>query len=423
MQKKDIVLYVGNVAPKVCEQLRSYSKDFVIMQLRDAKKRPVDIDKNFAADITEYADFSKPHKIAETLLPYQDRLLAITARGDGAAIKLKEVIPHVPYLRTPTRESLEWTTDKYEMRKKMRLYDPKHTPRFTKIRSNTKVERKRIAEKIKFPLVVKPANLQGSMLVTICYHEEELEKALRSTFRKLRKQYANHDRNQLPTMIAEEFMEGDIYSVDAYINSRGVVYFCPLVSVKTGRDIGHDDFYLYMQMTPTNLKKATVERARAVVGTSLHALGLRNVSAHVELMKTDDEWRIIEVGPRVGGYRDELYGLSCDIKHSVNDVLVRIPRKPVVPKKCKGFAAILKWYPEKEGVIKKIKGIKKIKEVKSVEEVTVNKKVGDRCYFAKNGGKAVFTVLFYNKDRSKVLADIRRVEKLVDISIVSNGNS
>jgi putative component of toxin-antitoxin plasmid stabilization module len=134
-------------------------------------------------------------------------------------------------------------------------------------------------------------------------------------------------------------------------------------------------------------------------------------------MKVDDDWRIIEIGARVGGFRHRLHQLSCDIDHGLNDVLIRLPKAPVIPKKCKGFAATLKWYPKKEGVITKLKGIKRIRELKSVVELNVHKKVGDRCYFAKNGGKAVFTVTLYNHDRAKLLADIRRVEQLVDIQI------
>lgn len=420
MNTQNIVLFVDPSPAIITETLPALPKDYRVLVLRDARKRAEDKNeggKFSKVDHLEYVDFTKPHKIAEVLLPYQKELLAVTARGDGSAVKLKEVIPHVPYVRTPTVESIGWTTDKYEMRKRMRLFDPKNTPRFTKIKENTKKERARVVEKVGFPMVVKPANLASSMLVSICYHEEEFEKTLRSIYRKLRKKYADLDRSQLPTLVAEEYMEGDMYSVDVYINSRGTVYFCPMVKVTTGRDIGHDDFYLYMQMTPSNLKRETVKKAHTVVETSLHALGLRTTSAHVELMKIDDEWRIIEIGPRVGGFRHKLHMLSCDINHALNDVLIRIPKKPVIPKKCKGYAVVLKWYPEKEGKIVKLKGIKKLQELKSFVDIDVSKKVGDRCYFAKNGGKAVFVVTLFNAERSKLLADIRRIEKLVDIKI------
>ncbi len=134
-------------------------------------------------------------------------------------------------------------------------------------------------------------------------------------------------------------------------------------------------------------------------------------------MKIDDVWKIIEIGARVGGFRDKLHRLSCDIDHSLNDLLIRIPKKPRIPKKCKGVAATLKWYPRKEGTLHALKGIKKIQELKSFVDISVTKKVGDKCTFAKNGGKAVFTVTLYNGERSKLLADIRRVEQAIDIQI------
>ena len=266
-------------------------------------------------------------------------------------------------------------------------------------------------------MIVKPTNLAQSMLVTICYHEEDLEKSLRSTFRKIKKIYEENKRDEQPQVVVEEYMEGDMYSIDGYVNSRGTVYFCPMVKVVTGKNIGHDDFYNYLHLTPTAFKKSTIERAERVAEMGVHALGLRNTTVHVELMKIDDEWKIVEIGPRVGGFRVKLHELSCGIDHSLNDLLIRVPKQPVIPKKCSGFAAALKWYPKKEGIITKLKGIKKCQKLASFVEISVNKKVGDRCHFAKNGGKAVFVITLHNYERSKLLADIRRVEQLIDIKI------
>lgn len=413
-----VVLFVEQYIPKACKSVHAHFESIGIILLRDIKKRPKEKDRHFShVDAVLYVDFEKPWKIAEVLLPYQERLLAVTARGEEGANMLKYVIPHVPYLRTPTPESLNWATDKYEMRKRLRIFDQKNTPKFTKISENTKKERDRVAKKVGFPMVVKPANLQESMLVTICYHQEELDKALRNIFKKLKSEYEKYNRKQLPTIMAEEYMEGDMYSIDTYVNSRGQVFHCPLVRVRTGKDIGHDDFFNYMQMTPAALKKETVLKAEKAAETAVHALGLRSVTAHIELMKIDDVWKIIEVGPRVGGFRDMLHNLSCDIDHSLNDVLVRIPRKPIIPKKCKGTATVIKWFAETEGVIAEMKGIKKLEEVESFHSISINKKVGDRAYYSKNGGKSIFNLFLYNADRSKLLADIRRVEKMVNIKI------
>jgi hypothetical protein len=121
----------------------------------------------------------------------------------------------------------------------------------------------------------------------------------------------------------------------------------------------------------------------------------------------------------MGGFRHVLHQLSCDIDHALNDVLIRIPQKPKIPKKCKGYACALKWFADKEGTITEMKGTKKIEQLESFHKITINKKVGDRAVFARNGGRSVFNLLMYNDDRSKLLADIRRVEKMIHIKIAS----
>ena len=420
MVSRNIIAYVNSTPPGIRESIRAYEKrqgkKYKILLIRDARLKESKREEE-RADILIICDLSKPEKIVEALLPYQEKLLAITCRGDIHIPAFSRVIPHVPYLRTPTTESLEWSINKVKMRNRFRLFDSRITPRYARVKENTKIERKRVAKKVGFPMIIKPADLAESLLVSICYHEEELEKTLRNVFRKVRKTYAVNKRDQEPVILAEEYMEGDMYSVDAYVNSRGDVYFCPLVRVITGKNIGHDDFYNYMHMTPTGLKRSTITRAEEAAEIAIHALGLRSTTAHVELMKIDDEWKIIEVGPRIGGFRHKLHKLSCDINHALNDILIRIPNKPVIPKKCKGYAATLKWFPKTEGIITELKGIKKIRTLKSFKDIVVNKKVGDRARFAKNGGKAVFNVTLYNESRSKLLADIRRVEQGINIKI------
>ncbi len=424
MSKKNIVVYVMNVTEGMAQSLREAGektdRQYRVMLLWDSRRRK--LPEKGGYDILVECDFSKPHKIAEALLPYQDQLLAITCRGDNNVSYFREVIPHVPYLRTPTTESLTWATDKYEMRKRFRLYDQKITPIFTKVKENSKEERDRLINKVGLPMIIKPANLGASLFVAICYHEEELKKTLDTIFRKIKKAYKNDRRFEEPTIMAEQYMEGDMYSVDSYVDGRGNIYHCPLVRTITGKEIGHDDFYGYKQTTPTILKKETVARAEATAETAIHALGLRSTSAHTELMKIDNDWKVIEVGPRLGGFRDVLHRLSCDINHTANDVMVRIPRKPVIPKKCKGFSTAIKWFVAKEGKIVEMKGIKKIESLESFHSLTINKKVGDRAVFARNGGRSVFNLLMYNKDRSRLLADIRRMEQMVKIKVeVSRG--
>ena len=77
----------------------------------------------------------------------------------------------------------------------------------------------------------------------------------------------------------------------------------------------------------------------------------------------------------------------------------------------------MKWFAAKEGRIIEMKGIKKIESLDSFHRIVVNKKIGDRAVFAKNGGRSIFNLFLYNDDRSKLLADIRRVEQMVKIKV------
>ncbi len=417
--EKNIIAFVANLPQSSVDSIHAYGKKtgqkFRIMLIRSKKHKELKKDPQY--DILLEIDFSKSEKISEAILPYEDQLLAITCRSEANIARFAKIIPCVPYLRTPTSESLSWATDKYEMRKRFKLYDPKITPKFTLVKDTSAAESKRLIEKIGFPMIIKPANLAASLFVTICYHEDELKTALATCFRKIRKAYENDKRLEEPKVIAEEYMEGDIYSIDSYVNSRGTVYHLPMVRVKTGKDIGHQDFYGYTQMTPTILKRDTIKRAEAVAETAIHALGLRSSTAHTELMKIDGDFKVIELGPRMGGARDELYKLSCNIDHPLNDVLIRIPKKPKIPKKCNGNAVYMKWFLPKEGTIASMTGIKKIEQLESFLKIEVNKKNGDRATFARSGGRSVFNLYMHNADRAKLLADIRRVEQLVKIKL------
>lgn len=420
--KKNIIIFVMNLPEGSLEAVRRYEKEsgekYRIMLLWDSRVKDVRrLQDTPGLDLFVSCDFSKPHKIAQELLPYQDQLLAITCRSEMSMARFAQVIPHVPYLRTPTPESLIWASDKYEMRRRMKLYDPSITPEFTLVHDATKKELDRVVRKIGFPLIVKPTNLASSMFVTICYHEEELQKTLRSMFRRLRVAYKKDTRLEQPRIIAEQYMDGDLYSIDSYVGSRGGVTHCPLVKQVTAKKLARDDFYNYIQSTPVNFKPTTIAKAEEVVEKAIHALGLRSTITHTEVIKLDDEWKVVEVGARMGGFRHVLHQLSCDINHTMNDILVRIPGKVQVPKKCKGFAATLKWYAGKEGIIEEMRGIKKVEQLESFHKIVMNKKLGDRAVFARNGGRSIFNLFLYNQERAKLLADIRRVEQSVRVRV------
>jgi len=420
-KEKNIVLFVMHVPLTVAKEMELYKektgKDFEVMMLRDSRV-PADETKKYNFK-TLSCDFSKSEEVKNVLLPYQSRILSVTSRSEKNMARFMEIIPVLSELGflVPTAESLLAVTDKYEMRKKFKAFDPEISPKFTLVKDFSEEERERLFKRIGFPMILKPTNLAASLFVSICYHKEDLDKNIKLMQKKLQKAYENDGKTGEPRIIAEEYMEGDLYSVDSYVDSKGQITHCPLVRQITATKIGRNDFYNYLQITPTPLKPATIARAQLVTENAIMALGLRNVTAHTELMKIDDEWKVVEVGGRAGGFRPLLHRLSCDILHDINDLLVRMGKKVIIPKKCKGHACALKWFAEKEGKIISMKGVKKIEQLESFNEIEINKKVGDESVFSRHGGRSVFNLFLYNSDYSKLLADISRVESMVNIKV------
>jgi biotin carboxylase len=301
------------------------------------------------------------------------------------------------------------------MRKRFAAYNPRISPKFLVVENASKRTLKTIQQEIGLPVVIKPSGLAASLLVSIAFHAEELEQSLRRIFRKIRVQYRKVEGRGEPQVLVEQYIDGTMYSVDAYVAATGKIYFCPLVYVRTGREIGFDDFFGYQRLTPTDLSKESIQQAREVSADAIRAVSLLNTTVHVELMKTEQGWKIIELGPRAGGFRDFMYRFSYGIEHYANDIAVRAGKRPILPRKLQNHVAVFEIFAKQEGVVTNLNGVKKVQELESFHSMEVNKKIGERAVFAKNGGKSVFNIFLFNKDRSKLLADIRRMELFLKI--------
>ena len=421
--EKNIILYVGKIFPHMYDALKTFQKKedkkYRIGLIHDSKTK---LDE-FTAKVVEKldvvlpCDFSSDAAIQEALAPLQDEILVLTTRSEDQIPAFTRVIPYVPFVNAPTETSLDWATDKIMMRKHLSSYNKKITPGYIVVKDADKKSVKAIEEALTFPVIVKPAGLAASRLVGICYHKEELSDFLKKVFKEIDEVYQKDGGKGTPKVLVEEFMEGQQYSIDVYVTADGRMYFCPLVSVKTGKAIGFDDFFGYLQMTPTLLNPDSIAAAEDVAEQSIRALALRSTTVHIELLKTEQGWKVIELGPRIGGFRHMFYEAAFDFNHTANDVLVRLPKKPHIKKKEKGYAAAMKFFAKEEGKLVKLGGIKKIQELKSLKKLYINKKVGDSCKFAKHGGSSVFNIILVNKDRSELLADIRRLEQTVDIQV------
>lgn len=427
MKQKNIILFVGKVYDYMVKKLRKYEKQTnqsfrvgVIFDKNEGlNKRTKEMKDEICVQIP--CDTNNMSSIQKALLPYQEELFAITSRGSANVSLFSKFIPHVPYLRTPTPESLFWSTHKLYMRKRFENHDKSLVPKFLEATDSSEKTLNKIENEIGFPVIVKPTGLASSKFVNLCKNKQDTRDALDKIFSHIQEIYQENKGNWDPDVIVEDFMEGEMYSVDGYVDNSGNVKYCPMVENKTGKDIGFDDFFDYLRVTPTLLEEKQKSEAKKTTTNAIHALGLRNTTIHAELMLTSDGWKIIEIGPRIGGSRGYMYKKSYGINHMMNDVMNRTTHGEVhINTESRGFSAAITFYPEKEGVLQQIHGLEKINNIASVEKINKKKELKEECLFARNGGSGALHIYLFNKNREKLMQDIETLENTIKIEVDAN---
>lgn len=419
--QKNIVLFVGTCTHDSMQAYWDLEKHLgrklrvaFLMDKRAPAKHP---ELEAKLDYVFRVDVKNLEAVEDAIAPIKERVMVVTCRAVFYMPLYARMIALFPKLVMPTSDSIEWCSNKLSMRRKFRRYFPEITPSFTLVRGATKSDVDKVKTRVGFPCIVKPASLAASRLVAICYHPEELQATLAKTFRGIRSAYKKTGALVEPQVIVEQYMEGSMYSIDAYVDRLGNVTHLPAVHVKTGQDIGVDDFYNYRVLTPTKLTPEEEAKAQEVGYKAVTALGLRSVMTHMEFVKLDDGWKVLEIDARMGGHRDFMYREAFGIPHGLNDLLTRMGEPVVVKKAKKGHSVCFNLFANKTGRIKSIKGLKKVRELKSLRQLEIVTKVGDRTGLSKDGFKKVIDVYMANESREEMLADARRMEKAVKIEL------
>lgn len=420
--KRNIVLFINAIRPATFKALEAHER-----QTGQRLIPIVMVDESIQTAITERngqqahahkiriitADFNSAASVRHALYPYMDKIYAVTSQYENSVHELKKLVPFLPYLNLPTEKSLDWATEKKYMRAVLEAYDASLVPGYQEVNDASDITVKDIEETLSYPLIVKPSGLEGSLLVSMVRDNNELRATLSHTFKEIQKGYDTWIKRQAPSVLVEEFMEGDMYSIDTYIARDGTTYHTPLVQVITGQKVGFDDFFGYAHLTPVALDEDEISAARLVAEKACRALGLRSVTAHVELMKTPSGWKIIELGPRIGGYRHDLYELSYGINHIVNDILIRGGDIPLLPREALRHTAVLKIYARSEGILQSVEGLEIVSTLPSHVSHRQITSVGEVALFAKNNGDAVLEIMLNHIDQQQLKNDIAHIEEKV----------
>ena len=219
-------------------------------------------------------------------------------------------------------EAVSAALNKYLMRKTLQEKGVP-TPRFFLARSE--LDAPEAAEQVGFPLIVKPADMNGSALVQKSNDLQTLKKGI-----ALINASSVNTRNQtrFPGALVEEYLPGEEFSVEC-CSFGGKVHVLGITDKKLG---GRDGVVESGHMFPADISRQDAVGIEKHVTDALEAVGYVNGVAHVEVRLTPRGPRIVEINPRIGGnYISDLVERVTGVSPLTQMVQVALGESPDLP--------------------------------------------------------------------------------------------
>jgi hypothetical protein len=141
----------------------------------------------------------------------------------------------------------------------------------------------------------------------------------------------------------------------------------------------------------------------------IRALGMRSTPAHVELMYTDNEVKIIEIGARIGGYRPRMFASSYGISLPEQEIRLAVGELPMLNGVLSTHTAVFELFSKTEGIFQGIDGLLSPDEV---EYYRIAARVGKLTGPAKQGYKAAAIIIIVEDDKQQFEKMCKKINKL-----------
>lgn len=403
-------LLVGQSFHTLRDYLDACGDNYITLQDAAKTKHP---DKRLKNRVV--CDFSSPQTMLATVdkIVQKQPINGVIAVYENYILATAQIADHLN-LPGLSVKSAEACTDKFQMRQLFAKSAEPISPGYALV--DSKSDLTNFAANHDFPLILKPANLAKSLLVTKNHDLGELMSNYHKTLDNIERVYKKYAPARQPKLIVEEFLVGSIHSVDAFVDKNGVPHVLKqVVDYQTGYDVGFDDNFHYSRVLPSKLPMETIKAIRQTATIGCQALGMRSSPAHVEIILTDKGPRIVEIGARNGGYRDRMHKLAngLDILGAARSLA--LGEKPDISASRNDSCAVLELFPREPGLFAGISKIDRLKELPSITYVNVKAKPGEHVGKSSDGYKMSAVVMLHNPDRQQFDKDLEFVNDQVRI--------
>lgn len=313
-------------------------------------------------------------------------------------------------------EAARASTDKIRMREAFAAAPVAISPAFALVADQQQIEA--FANTHGFPLILKPANLSKSLLITRCDSMPELLAAWKQTIQEAPALYARFTDGLQPRFILEEFMPGSVHTIMGFVDKNGDIALADeIVDNVTAKEAGFNDSFIFSRTIPSRLDAHDQDALRECAKLGIQALGLRSCAAHVELVLTKDGPRLIEIGARVGGYRTVMYNEASGIDVIKATLQAYDGELPDLTSHKHSFYRAIEIFPEHKGAFVEATNFVTVAKLPSILTARVKPKPGQIIGKAAEGFKAAIVIELSSTSKDQISADYEYIRKNVHVVI------
>lgn len=396
------ILVVGQKYSSLIEYIEAHGHTYTLLQDELKTKYP-----NLKFKHRVVVSFSDKTALLNRVDRLKKRPDAVISVYENYVLPAAWIAEHLGVFGMPVDSAMR-CTDKDLMRQAFALAPEKISPDFMVVTNEEDL--KDFASKHKFPLIIKPANLAKSLLVTKNHNLDELLANYRKSMSLLDGIYKKYAASRTPKLLVEEFLQGSIHSVDAFIDAGGNPHVLDqIVDYKTGYDIGFEDNFHYSRVLPSKLSSEDRQSLKRCAEIAARSLGMKCSPAHIEVIMTPDGPRIVEIGARNGGYRERMHMLAngIDIMSAALDVFTG--RQPEINATKNENVAVLELFPKTAGEYVGVNNEDKLRELPSLNNFIPKRKAGEQIGKAADGYKMTAIVILHNSDAEQFEKDLTYV--------------
>lgn len=402
------ILVIGRSTSGTLRAIEARGDDYIVLRDRIGAINP---DKKFKRRVL--CDFSSKTAVLAAVDGISQEIDAVFATYENYILPAAWITDYLGLPGLPL-DAAEACTDKELMRRAFSHAPEKISPDFAVVSSPESITA--FATRHSFPLILKPANLAKSLLVTKNNSLDELLANYRKAIGLIDKIYAKYAPDRQPKLIIEEFLEGTIHSVDAFVDKDGKPdVLDSVVDYLTGYDIGYGDNFHYARLLPSRLSAQDQEALRNTAAMGCRMLNMKNSPAHIEIIMTKGGPRIVEIGARNGGYRARMHRLSngIDLLQMSFDLRLGITPSSIITKH--EATAVLELFPKKPGIFKGIVMQPEVEKLPSLNYFAVKQKLGDFVGSSSDGYKMCAIIMLHNSDAVQFEEDLHFINKHVTV--------